>query len=287
MTARPVVLSSSLVTRTCLAAGLLALTGAAALGAGSTSSLQPLEVSPAMHAWVEAELGEARAPLPPPPPPSEGLGRLRRLQALLTGESPTRIQEVAEPTPTAAEAFEGRRADCVGFALLVVALARDRGVPAQFLLSLRIERTSRQGTLRIRRGHLAATYSGRVFDFVGERAFDPRQDSLLSDRTAIALFLSNRGAQSLLAGRPDDAVELFYQSMRFDPSIPYVWSNLGVALHRGGDAVGAVLAQEMALRLDPVDESARRNLALARSSAGSEPPSGPVGKPPRLRPRRR
>lgn len=60
--------------------------------------------------------------------------------------------------------------------------------------------------------------------------------------------------------------ELLYSAVRLDPSLPWVWTNLGVALRRSGDADGAVLAYEMALRLDPSDPATQRNLAVARES---------------------
>ncbi|HEV8631304.1 MAG TPA: tetratricopeptide repeat protein, partial [Thermoanaerobaculia bacterium] len=60
-----------------------------------------------------------------------------------------------------------------------------------------------------------------------------------------------------------EALELLYRALRLDPSLTAAWTNLGVALRRAGDATGAVMAYEMALRIDPSDAAARRDLALA------------------------
>ncbi len=243
-----------------LLAAVLALaipTRALAAGGRSEAGERPLAVTPTMRAWLDAA----------PRASQSDLDRLRGLLGRLLAPGDDRIHEDPSSTPTAAEAFARRRADCVGFALLFVALARTDGVDARFALSPAIERTDQAGNLRIQRTHVAATFDGRIFDFGGEQPFDTGGHREVSDRTAIALYFSNRGAQSLAAQRATDAVELLYRALRFDPSLSWVWTNLGVALRRTGDPTGAILAYEMALRLDAADGAARRNLALARSSA--------------------
>lgn len=227
-----------------------------------SSVLDPLAVSPEMRDWVERVLGdEGSASVP------QALLKLRRLHEALTEAGAAGIAEIAEPTPTAEEAFTSRRADCLGFALLFVALARERGIGAGFALVAEVASIDRRAGLWVQRGHFTALYEGRVFDLGGERALDPARDAPVTDRAAVALFLSNRGAQSLVAGEAGAAVELFYRAVRSDPSVPWVWSNLGVALSRAGDLEGAILAQEMALRLAPGDATAQRNLAAARRHA--------------------
>jgi tetratricopeptide (TPR) repeat protein len=220
-----------------------------------------LRPTAAMVAWSRSWLAREGHDLEP-------LERLRRLHDLLVRGESTAIREIVEPTPTAAEAFATRRADCVGFALLLASLANVAGVPVDFALVDEAEVTpvEARGTLRIRRLHLAVTASGRVFDLGGESAFDPRLDRTIGERSATALYLSNRGAQTLAGGRLDAAIELLWNALRFDNSLASVWTNLGVALRRRGDSTGAILAHEMALRLDPSDATVRNNLALARAA---------------------
>lgn len=235
--------------------------------AGATESGGPgsdaLAVSPAMRTWVAQVLGsDSDAFATDGEATPRVWQKLRRLHEALTRPGSGRIEEIAEPTPTAQEAFASRRADCLGFALLFVALARERGIGARFALAAEVARVDHRAGLAVLRGHFTALYAGRVFDLGGERALDPARDTPVSDRAAVALFFSNRGAQSLMAGNAVGAVELFYRAVRSDPSVPWVWSNLGVALERAGDREGAVLAQGMARRLDPA-AAARRNLAVA------------------------
>ena len=216
-------------------------------------AINPLELSAAMREWSRSAFATG----------GDELEGLRHLLGLLTEGGSAAIREIPGPTPTAAEAFASRQADCVGFALLFVALGRAADLEVEFVLSTVVERIDDDGTLRIRRSHLAAVHGDRVFDLGGEWPFDPALHRRVSDRTATAIFLSNRGAQSLAAGRLHDAIEVLWRALRFDPSLSWVWTNLGVALRRAGDSTGAVLAHEMALRLDPADSAARRNLDVA------------------------
>ena len=254
--ARPVARERSPVCRAFRAGVLLCvlLTNAVARGddkgaeRAPAEALDPMGVSPAMHDWVSRVLEGG--------PGDDGstvwaMQQLRRLHGALTNAGPASMLEIADPTPTAREAFASRRADCLGFAMLFVALARERGIAVTFALAAEVARVDRRAGLWIERAHFTALYAGRVFDFGGERAQDPSRDTAVSDRAAMALFLSNRGAQSLIAGEAGAAVELFYRAVRSDPSLPWVWSNLGVALARAGDREGAVLAQGMAKRLRP------------------------------------
>jgi hypothetical protein len=215
---------------------------------GEGAAIDPMAVSPAMRDWVGRLLESGSDDDGSTP---WALQKLRRLHEALTHAGPASMVEIAAPTPTADEAFTSRRADCLGFAMLFVALARERGIAASFALAAVVARVDRRAGLRMERAHFRAVYGGRIFEAAGERAQDPERDTAVSDRAAVALFLSNRGAQSLIAGEASAAVELFYRAVRSDPSLPWVWSNLGVALARVGDREGAVLAQGMAKRLKP------------------------------------
>jgi tetratricopeptide (TPR) repeat protein len=223
------------------------------------AAVEPLALTDEMRSWTVAHLDGAS--------PND---RLRELLAATRAGGPLEIAAILDPTPTAAEVFAARRADCVGYALLFVALARAAGVDVRFALWRTMVGSDDLASLHVRRGHLVAVYAGRAFDLDGETAADPNRVQVVSDRTALALFFSNRSAQALARGRPMEAVELGWRAVRYDPSLTPVWSNLGVALRRVGDTPGAVLAYEMALRIDPSDRSVRRNLALARGGPGGK-----------------
>ena len=221
------------------------------------ATVRPLALTRDMRSWVGSMLSAL-------PPETSAIDRLRRIQQGLTSDELRPLVDSPSRTPTAAEAFALRRTDCVGFALLLVTLARAADVDARFVLTSTFEGSDLAGSLRIRRAHLSAGLAGRLFDFAGERELIPDREVEVDDRTALALFFSNRGAQRLAAGWAAESVEWLYRAVRYDPSLTWVWTNLGVALRRNGDAEGAVLAYEMALRIDSRNESAQRNLEVAR-----------------------
>jgi tetratricopeptide (TPR) repeat protein len=213
----------------------------------------PLAVTQAMRVWAHAVTAGLDGPF----------DRLRALHAALTEPAPGAIAEITAPTPTATEAFRDRRADCVGFALLLVSMAREVGVDARFVLTPAAAEIDDEGSLRVRTLHLAVLLADRVFDLGGEGRLQPGVQHAIADRTALALYHSNQGVQALAADRVGRAVELLWKSIQLDPSVDSSWTNLGVALRRAGDAAGAILAHQMALRIDPDDEAARRNLGVA------------------------
>ncbi|MCB1058578.1 MAG: hypothetical protein KDD11_23990 [Acidobacteria bacterium] len=221
----------------------------------------PTAVTVEMQAWAHHAVAGVE----------DDLSRLRALHGPLTREGAQKVHEILGPTPTAALAFASRRADCVGFALLLVTLARSVGIDAGYVLVATEQPAAGLGSLRVLRSHLAVTFADRVFDLAGEEAFVPARHHRILDRSALAVFYSNRGAQELASGHAAEAVDFLWQALRLDPSLGPVWSNLGVALRRSGDAAGAVLAHEMALRLDPGDANALLNLSIARADTDSAP----------------
>ncbi|MEM9557296.1 MAG: transglutaminase domain-containing protein [Acidobacteriota bacterium] len=170
------------------------------LGAAPPNA-RPWSVSPAMRAW-------ARRHVPADGAPRERLARLRRA---LVARDGLRVISRDGRSDSAAEVFQARRADCVGFAYLLAGLARSLGLDARFVDARgAVPRGStlvRPG-LRLREGHVAVSVrdGARVWiaDHAGlRRATDV--DRPLGDDVAAALLASNRGARHLLAGRCDAA----------------------------------------------------------------------------------
>ncbi len=185
----------------------------------------PLDLTAEMKAWVKR--------VAPRSMPSR-----MRLQLLLRAvlEVPgLQLQEVSGHTATAVEAFRSRRANCVALAFLLVALAREVDLPVYFVMTTQPEGVAQEGRLRVVTRHLAVGYGppeqGLILDFGGMVALrsTPAPVQAIADRTATAIFFSNRGAELLLAGHPKNAIPWLLLALALDPTLPAAQDNLRVA----------------------------------------------------------
>jgi hypothetical protein len=215
----------------------------------------PLELTPSMVAWVRRVVPERG--------PAEV--RLRALLNQLLSPQGLHIRQAPGPTTTAAKTFEMRVANCVAFAHLVVALAREGGLRAYFVWT-DLEGCTQRDSLRIGERHLAAGYGTAsqmmVLDFGGLAQAPAGRFRVVSDVTAAAIFHSNRGVETLLAHAVEVALPWLESAARLDPELDVAWLNLGVGLRRSGDLDGAERAYRRALEINPHLLWARENLAV-------------------------
>jgi Flp pilus assembly protein TadD len=226
-----------------------------AQGLDPASVIVPWELSSEMRTWVHQAVPDV-IPVD------------KRLDRLLSGLlDPARLRLAYEAgfTGTAREVFESHRANCLGFTNLFVGLAREVGVPIYFLDVDDTEKFEKEGDLVVESGHVTAGYGSgtamRILDFTLAPVAHYRQIRPISDLTAIALYNSNRGAEMLRAGRPDEALPWLRAAVALDHDFVRGWINYGVALRRSGDLAGAEAAYRTALEHDPQAVSAYHNLA--------------------------
>lgn len=214
----------------------------------------PLALTPDMRAWVHRQVSVSA-------PPEL---RWRRLARALNTSPDLRFTEIRVGTATASEAFATRRANCVAFALLAVAMAREVGLDAYFVLMNEIEGYEGRSDLRIAYGHLAAGFGAperrTVLDLGGLTRPSGNRARRVSDATALAIFYSNRGAERLLEGEAEAALPWLRRAVDLDSALPRAWVNLGVAERRAGHPQAAVDAYRRALEIDPGLAAAHENL---------------------------
>lgn len=212
------------------------------------------ELAPGMKTWVRRVVPTAAKPE----------HRVRRLFEMLIRREGLNLKQKAGHTATASEAFDTRRANCAAFAFLFVSLAREVGVPAYFVSTRRDERTTPYRDKQRAQRHMAAAYgpfsNPVVIDFGGFTKGPSGDYVFVSDRTAAAIFCSNRGVEELLDGQIDPALRWLRGSVRLAPRLAVAWLNLGVALRTAGDFDAAERAYVLALRIDPDLSAARSNL---------------------------
>lgn len=163
----------------------------------------------------------------------------------------------AGSTFAARETFRQRRGNCVSFAFLVVAVAREFGFRASFQDVVIPERWDRFGNLIISFRHMNVRVEA------GENALliDLRPDLVLGSGTtdmqvvgdvrAFAQFYDTAGVFALLQGRTAEALQYMTLATTTDPSFACAWSNLAVLQARLGNLAGARASYEHSLRADP------------------------------------
>ncbi|MFQ5350998.1 MAG: tetratricopeptide repeat protein [Thermoanaerobaculia bacterium] len=168
-------------------------------------------------------------------------------------------------TGTADEVFASGRANCLGFTLLFVGLARELGVEAGFFRVDRGQSYRREGDLIFVSEHITGGYEvggeERLIEFTLGPEVDYRRVREISDLSAMALFYSNRGAEALRSGDAGEAVRWLEVAVRLDETEASAWSNLGVARRRLGELEPAEAVYRRAIELDPDHLAAYINLA--------------------------
>lgn len=214
-----------------------------ALRPASPALADPLELSPAMRAWLHG-LG----PLLGRPE-----SRLETILRALVDPLAGGLREVSGVTRTASGALEAGEADCVSLAHLLVALGREAGVDARFVAARGPEAAHHQAGLRVEVWHLAAGVETRrglvAFDFGGVSRPRPEEAEVVADARAASIYLSNRGAERLLAGDPAGALSWLRRAVAEDDEHLAAWVNLSVALRRVGRPEEARRAARRALDL--------------------------------------
>ncbi len=219
------------------------------------------ELTPEMQEWLDDNV-----------PP--GINRRHTLNQLLSSLQSDRLGlEYSHTfTGTAREVFEQKTFNCLSFAHLFIAMARQRGVDAYYYSVIRPDRYGREGDLVLVSEHVTGAYGSGSNQLTLRFAFDEVVDYSrgfkLSDREALALHYSNLGTNQLIEGRTYDAVATFKTATRLYPRDGSLWVNLGVGLRRIGDFEGAEEAYLQASRVEPGHLPAYHNLHALMVSLG-------------------
>ena len=190
-----------------------------------------------------------------------------RLRALLRAllEDDGMFIEYQERTYTAAEAFRLRRANCLAFTNMFVALAREAGltvhyqevdIPPDWSVSGDVLVQSRHINTLIdtdEQGELVVDFN--MADF--RASYDRR---VISDARARAHYYSNVGVERMGAGETVLALQNFRKALAADPSFVPAWTNLAALYQRAGHGDWAEAAWRHALTIDPREFVAMSNL---------------------------
>jgi tetratricopeptide (TPR) repeat protein len=178
------------------------------------------------------------------------------------------------PTRDATETYRTRSGNCLSFVNLFVGIARRQRLNAFYVEVTDAQRWNHDRGLVLSQGHIVAgVYVGgalRTFDFLPYRPKSYRELLPIDDRTAIAHFHNNLGAEALLAGDLERAEREIETATLVAPGFVKALNNLGVCRARRGDLAAAVALYERALAIAAEDPAVLSNLLRARQSQGDQ-----------------
>lgn len=238
---------------------------AAPVGAAWERTLSRHEIDPGIvenplepHATID----EAAREMAGRKTPAEQLTRIQEGLFALGGPA---FEYDATQTLTARQALERRAGNCMSFTSLFIAMGRSLGYRLQAALPRATPRSEKTDDLIVVNTHVVAVYlhagGATIYDFSRARSGAPTSVDIIDDLQLTALFLNNRGVQSLRSADLHDAVTRLDAATRLWPEFAGAWGNLAVAKRRMGDRAGALRAYDRALDADPGNPTVLANLA--------------------------
>ncbi len=167
-------------------------------------------------------------------------------------------------TLTAKESFETRTGNCVGFANMMVVLARKAGMKAHYQeVFRRPEWANHEDTvLLVKHINVVLDIPGYTYvvDISGVKINPNMRRRIITDSYAKALYWNNIGAEALLEDDLPTAHAYMSKAIETEPFITDAWVNLGVVFGRSEQLDDAVFVLQNALALDASSYSAMSNL---------------------------
>ena len=167
-------------------------------------------------------------------------------------------------TLTSTEAFDMRAGNCIGFANMLVALARRAGLKAEYQeVFRRPEWSTREDTVLLVK-HINVVLESPPYTYVMDVSsirFNANvRRRVISDDYAKALYLNNIGAESLIKNDLPTAYAYMLEAIKTEPLLADSWVNMGVVLGRNEQLDDAALVLHKALEIDGEEQSAASNL---------------------------
>ena len=222
-----------------------------------------LEITPEMEAFLEKYIL----------PYDNSQTRLYLLTTAVTSAGVLGFEYDPERTLTASEAFRSRSGNCIGFANMMVALARRAGLKAHYQEVIRNPEWSSNGDTVLLVKHVNVVVESSKYTYVMDASqlkISPMaQRRVVSDQYAEALYLNNLGAEALL--NDDLSLAYAYQKKAIEkaPTVTDSWVNMSVVFGRNEQLDDAVTVLNNSLQIDRSDYSAMSNLYEVYTQQGN------------------
>jgi tetratricopeptide (TPR) repeat protein len=167
-------------------------------------------------------------------------------------------------TLTSADAFDARAGNCLGFANMLIALARRAGLKAGYQeVFRRPEWSSRDETVLLMK-HINVVLESPgytyVMDVSGIRINPNAMRRIVDDSYAKALYLNNIGADALIRNDLSTAHAYMAKAIETEPLLTDSWVNMGVVLGRNEQLHDAASSLRKAIEIDATEYAAWSNL---------------------------
>jgi tetratricopeptide (TPR) repeat protein len=172
------------------------------------------------------------------------------------------------------EAFRRRRGNCLTYAMLVVAVAREFGVSANFNEVQILPHWDRTGGIIMVSRHINVRIEARDGHYELDIKFNDdlrasrSSARVVDDARAFAGAYANVGVYRLSQGDRAEALRLMDKATVIDPTFVPAWTNLGSALILARQVDRAKVCFERALALEPNEPAAISGLASVHRRMG-------------------
>jgi len=193
--------------------------------------------------------------------------RLLALHQAVRGAGTLNIQYEPFAEGTAREVFHRGTANCLSFANLFIALAREAGLQASYQwqeVRPQWSKVSDRVQIGLHVNVVVNLPSGKRFmvdiDPLPSRDITDSQE--LTDTEAEALYYNNVAMGALANDDLEDAWYYEVRALQLSPDMPFLWVNLGAIYRISGQHLEAERSYLQALDLDFTEYSAMSNLAV-------------------------
>ncbi len=199
--------------------------------------------------------------------------RLMMLHRAIRGPATLGIEYDPRAEGAATATFRRGSANCLAYATLFIALAREAGLNASYQWHEVRPQWVRQGERLVLRKHVNAlvTLGGNEQYRVDIDPL-PAQDIVhsrgISDTEAQALYHSNLAMDALAANAVEQAWLHAVRAVQLSPGTAHLWVNLGAVYRVNGQHRDAESSYHAALQLDPGEHSAMNNLMVLYDREG-------------------
>src|SRR5258708_23825169 len=210
-------------------------------------------------------------------------GRQRALYEALYSKRQLKLEYDSVMTRNAAEAFDARAGNCLSLVIMTAALAKELGLDAHFQRVFTDEAWTRTDGLVFASGHVNVTLGLRVNDprvlRVTERQvmtidclpvgeFQVQHAYTISEETIVAMYMNNRAAELLAAGKVDDAYWWAKAAIHQDPVFYSAYNTLGIIYRHHGNTQESEQVLRYALTREPGNVHVMSYLALVLKQQG-------------------